>query len=284
MKRIKRDRVKRGRIILSAILTLALSLLSLGFGGYLGYVTLNINYVTIGTMTTEVGGLLVVAGFFIFFGVIGGGIALKEMFIARKNEDRFEAFKGALYSAVVFYVVIAIISLCGIVSSFVSYVPSNFTWGIIALGILSLVLSGACFYCVFKELKEHKKGKKKRLESASVANTNQNGAFNMNLDAGEIHKFSSMSVPQSSSQGMQSSPEYSDRERQRKEENFSDRGRGLSDSEKKDILGRVISEKMSTKEEINFVSLAEQLMQLEEMRKAGLINDQEYQELKRKCI
>ena len=39
-----------------------------------------------------------------------------------------------------------------------------------------------------------------------------------------------------------------------------------------------------SKEELNFVSLAEQLMQLEELRKAGLINDQEYQELKRKCI
>jgi len=89
VKKLKKDKVKRSRIILSSILTIAIALLSLGFGAYLGYVTLNINYVTIGTMTPMVGGLLVVAGFFIFFGCVGGVIALKEIFISSKMKTSF---------------------------------------------------------------------------------------------------------------------------------------------------------------------------------------------------
>jgi len=308
MKRIKKDRVKRGRIILSAILTFALAILSLGFGGYLGYVTLNINYVTIGTMTTEVGGLLVVAGFFIFFGCIGGVISLKELFIAHRNEDKFSAYKGSLISAIVFYCVIALISVIGIISSFISYVPSNFTWGIIGLGFLSLVLSAGCFYCVFKELKEHKKKKKNAGETQNKQpNENSDPAFNMNLDANEIYKFSNMTPArkdQNQYQNQYDSNNYGENkanvsdfrenyqqgqnqniqrnqfERQRQNEGVAQNSTGVSDT---DILGRA-RQGEKTQNDLNFVSLAEQLMQLEELRKAGLINDQEYQELKRKCI
>lgn len=321
MKRIKKDRVKRGRIILSAILTFALAILSLGFGGYLGYVTLNINYVTIGTMTTEVGGLLVVAGFFIFFGCIGGVISLKELFIAHRNEDKFSAYKGSLISAIVFYCVIALISVIGIVSSFISYVPSNFTWGIIGLGFLSLVLSAGCFYCVFKELKEHKKKKKNTVENQNKQ-TNQNSdvAFNMNLDANEIHKFSNMTPAnkdinqyqnqydaqnQQREQNENRQNQYENYERQSINQNnqrenlqnvnaqgqngyreWARRNNQMESNEQVkniDILGRERKNQQADKD-LNFVSLAEQLMQLEELRKAGLINDQEYQELKRKCI
>lgn len=302
MKRIKKDKVKRGRIILSAILTFALAVLSLGFGAYMGYITLNINYVTIGTMTPKVGGLLVVAGFFIFFGCIGGVISLKELFIAHRNEEKFSAYKGSLISAIIFYCVIALISIMGIISSFISYVPSQYTWGVIGLGALSLVLSAGCFYCVFKELKEHKKKSKQALQAKNGQNNADNGAFNMNLDACEIHRFSNMTsaggqdydnsyFPQSSAQNqgnqIQTQGSFNS---QHNQSLCADAWKNSQSDEiltnfQKEQLRKVKEDRSDkSKEELNFVSLAEQLMQLEELRKAGLINDQEYQELKRKCI
>ena len=302
MKRIKKDKVKRGRIILSAILTFALAVLSLGFGAYMGYITLNINYVTIGTMTPKVGGLLVVAGFFIFFGCIGGVISLKELFIAHRNEEKFSAYKGSLISAIIFYCVIALISIMGIISSFISYVPSQYTWGVIGLGALSLVLSAGCFYCVFKELKEHKKKSKQALQTKNGQNNADNGAFNMNLDACEIHRFSNMTsaggeeydnsyIPQSSAQNqgnqIQTQGSFNS---QHNQSLCADARKNRQSDEiltnfQKEQLRKVKEDRSDkSKEELNFVSLAEQLMQLEELRKAGLINDQEYQELKRKCI
>lgn len=302
MKRIKKDKVKRGRIILSAILTFALAVLSLGFGAYMGYITLNINYVTIGTMTPKVGGLLVVAGFFIFFGCIGGVISLKELFIAHRNEEKFSAYKGSLISAIIFYCVIALISIMGIISSFISYVPSQYTWGVIGLGALSLVLSAGCFYCVFKELKEHKKKSKQALQTKNGQNNADNGAFNMNLDACEIHRFSNMTsaggeeydnsyFPQSSAQNQGNQIQTQGSFNSQHNQSLSADARENSQSDEiltnfqKEQLRKVKEDRSDkSKEELNFVSLAEQLMQLEELRKAGLINDQEYQELKRKCI
>ena len=300
MKRIRKDKVKRGRIILSAILTFALAILSLGFGAYLGYVTLNINYVTIGTMTTKVGGLLVVAGFFIFFGCIGGVISLKELFISHRNEEKFSAYKGSLISAIIFYCVIALISIMGIVSSFISYVPSQYTWGVMGLGALSLVLSAGCFYCVFKELKEHKK---KTKQQANQNRATDNGAFNMNLDANEIHRFSNMtqqsgqtpqtmqSQTQQTFQNIAQNPNVQNAgNNQQYAENRGFEGKNqfqndvLTPFQKQQLAEVKEDKKVQGKEDLNFVSLAEQLMQLEELRKAGLINDQEYQELKRKCI
>lgn len=302
MKRIKKDKVKRGRIILSAILTFALAVLSLGFGAYMGYITLNINYVTIGTMTPKVGGLLVVAGFFIFFGCIGGVISLKELFIAHRNEEKFSAYKGSLISAIIFYCVIALISIMGIISSFISYVPSQYTWGVIGLGALSLVLSAGCFYCVFKELKEHKKKSKQALQTKNGQNNAENGAFNMNLDACEIHRFSNMTsaggeeydnsyFPQSSAKNQENQIQTQGSFNSQHNQSLCTDARKNSQSDEiltnfqKEQLRKVKEDRSDkSKEELNFVSLAEQLMQLEELRKAGLINDQEYQELKRKCI
>lgn len=306
MKRIKKDKVKRGRIILSAILTFALAVLSLGFGAYMGYITLNINYVTIGTMTPKVGGLLVVAGFFIFFGCIGGVISLKELFIAHRNEEKFSAYKSSLISAIIFYCVIALISIMGIISSFISYVPSQYTWGVIGLGALSLVLSAGCFYCVFKELKEHKKKSKQALQTKNGQNNSDNGAFNMNLDASEIHRFSNMTnaggeeynnsyssqnVLQNQGNQNNNQNHSQDSFNQQQNQSFVDGTVKNCQSDEfltnfqKEQLRKVKEERSEqNKEELNFVSLAEQLMQLEELRKAGLINDQEYQELKRKCI
>ena len=283
-------------------MTFALAVLSLGFGAYMGYITLNINYVTIGTMTPKVGGLLVVAGFFIFFGCIGGVISLKELFIAHRNEEKFSAYKGSLISAIIFYCVIALISVMGIISSFISYVPSQYTWGVIGLGALSLVLSAGCFYCVFKELKEHKKKSKQAMQTAqSQTNSQDSGAFNMNLDANEIHRFSNMTSANNSGgfNQMQNENQRKVNENQyQNSNNLNSYNRETDDrtrqnvasdefltSFQKEQLRKVKDEKdQSVKKELNFVSLAEQLMQLEELRKAGLINDQEYQELKRKCI
>lgn len=294
MKRIRRDKVKRGRIILSAILTIALAILSLGFGAYLGYITLNINYVTIGTMTPKVGGLLIIAGFFIFFGCLGGVIAIKELFIAHRNEDKFSAYKGSLYSAIIFYSVIALISIIGIISSFISYVPSQYTWGVIGLGALSLVLSAGCFYCVFKELKEHKKKTNQNLSNEQ--NQTGNGAFNMKLDAHDIHRFSNM-VQKSDVNDNTNEISNDFRNRnceeslmrsqnfQKEKSNQNDISQNLTNFQKRqleEVRGKNAENEKD--QEINFVSLAEKLMQLEELRKAGLINDQEYQELKRKCI
>ena len=321
MKRLKVDKVKRGRIILSAILTFAVALLSLGFGAYFGYVTLNINYITIGTMTPAIGGLLVIAGFFIFFGCLGGVIAAKEIFISSKNEEKFSAYKSSLISGMIFYVIIALISIVGIILSLMSYIPSSFTWTIFALGILTLLLCGGAFYCVIKEMKEHKKKKKsqnnKKFEKYSLSS--DNGIANMNLPASEIRKLKEIFFrPEDQEQ-------YINQIKQETLQNFhyNQNNQGLYDEQTlqnncqqcnmqcpRDYVDHLNFEKhretrttfdkqnhekiknqyldeldnLTKTNDVDFVSLAEKLMQLEELRKAGLINDQEYQELKRKCI
>ncbi len=268
MKRLKKDKVKRGRIILSAILTMLTALISLGFGAYLGYVTLTVNYLTIGTMTPTVGGLLVVAGFFIFFGCLGGVLAVKEIFISSRNEEKFSAYKGALYSAMVYYVIIAIISIIGIIVALISFIPSNFTWSICGLALVALLLCAGAFYLVMKEIKEHKKRLKGQPESSKdqqkTSGSNDTPFANQSLSREDIKDLSSATLAHS---------ELNQQPRQ--EGSFG----------KEEFYRRYLSS-LTEKEnaEVDFVKLAEQLMQLEELRKAGLINDQEYQVLKKKCI
>ena len=300
MKKIKRkDKVKRGRIILSAILTFAIAVLSLGFGAYLGYITLNINYLTIGTMTYEVGGLLVVAGFFIFFGCAGGVISLKEIFISSRNEERFSAYKGALYSAIVYYVVIAIIAIAGIVSAMVNYIPSNYIWTIVALAVFAIILCGGAFYCVFRELKEHKKRKKATAEDLACAN--------MELSAGDIHKLKDMSVkvdeentktekqeesyrgekqnaPSGQEERMKNGQEaegiYQSGERRQTSSGYSDSGFYY----KNFVLNNEEDEKTRALSRLDLYSLTEKLMQLEELKASGIISEREYYQIRSKII
>lgn len=325
MKRLKVDKVKRGRIILSALLTAVIALLSLGFGAYFGYVTLNVNYITLGTMTPAIGGLLVIAGFFIFFGCLGGVIAVKEIFISSRNEEKFSAYKGSLISAMAFYIVIALISIVGIIFALMSYIPSSFTWTIFALAILTLLLCGGAFYCVLKEMKEHKKKtkNKNKKQQSQYSSSVDNGIANMNLPASEIHKLKSTSYwPEGTSQ-RQAEPitnfeqaDYRSGDRFREDTvNPQSRVQEQNFQESQWHLGRQTDEQYVFQQpfyrnqtaqqtfmrnyqtdqnrvekiekiakELDFATLAEKLMQLEELRKAGLINDQEYQELKRKCI
>lgn len=273
MKRLKKDKVKRGRIILSAILTMLTALISLGFGAYLGYVTLTVNYLTIGTMTPTVGGLLVVAGFFIFFGCLGGVLAVKEIFISSRNEEKFSAYKGALYSAMVYYVIIAIICIIGIIVALISFIPSNFTWSICGLALVSLLLCAGAFYLVLKEIKEHKKRMKGLKETPKDDSQNDSPFANQNLSREDIKDFSNAKLVGGDLRYGQ--------ERDNGDRAEQDRGY----QSKEEFYRRYLST-LTEKEnaEVDFVKLAEQLMQLEELRKAGLINDQEYQVLKKKCI
>lgn len=281
VKSLKKEKVKRSRIILSAILTIIIAVLSLGFGAYLGYVTLNINYVTIGTMTPMVGGLLVVAGFFIFFGATGGMIAIKELFIAHRNEDKFIAYKGSLISAMVFYVVTGIISIVGFIMSLVSYVPSGFTWAILGFSVLTLLLCAGAFYCVLKEMKEHKKKNKNNL------NQKENGFYNMNMSAEEIYKFKEFikETKESEVNKKTQNQECDDEKLQNSKDLLClDRKKALEILYEKNNDFRECEEeiknKHSKKEGLDFNYLTVNLKKLEELRKSGLINDQEYQELK----
>jgi len=270
IKSLKKDKVKRSRIILSAILTIIIALVSLGFGAYLGYVTLNINYVTIGTMTPVVGGLLVVADFFIFLGATGGMLAIKELFIARRNEEKFSAYKGSLISAMIFYVLTAIICLVGFIMSLVSYVPSNFTWTILALCVFTLLLCGGAFYCVIKEMKEHKKKNKKQTNADS-------GLYNMNMTAEEINKFKELFKETKE-------PEINRQEKQLMKEECLNKEKALKILYEKELEIKENDKMSESKGKLDFNNLAVNLKKLEELRKTGLINDQEYQELKHSII
>lgn len=277
MKRLKRDKVKRGRIILSAVLTMLTAIISLGFGAYLGYVTLSINYITIGTMTPTVGGLLVVAGFFIFFGCVGGVISLKEIFISSRNEEKFAVYKPALISAMVYYVIIGIISIIGIIVALISFLPGSYTWTIVGLALVAILLCGGAFYLVLKEMKEHKK----KAQGSAIAN--------MNLSAEDIHQLSCAQPKQDSDardeeRGSEKRPSREPEGGKRAEARRSLFGDEGADEP---FASRHLYEKYiqpKPHEDVDFVALAERLMQLEELRKAGLINDQEYQALKRRCI
>ena len=244
---------------MSAVLTLIIGVLSVAFGSYIGYVTLRMNYITIGTMQARVGGLLVVAGFFIFFGAFGCIIAIKEFFIASRNEEKFSAYKPSLISAVVYYSIVSLISVAGLISAIVAYIPSVFTWTIIGLSVLTLGICIGTFYLVFKELKEHKKAlfkkseENKKIETEKKEQNNNDYAFvNMQLTAEEIHKFLNATKKQE---------ENKDKNEEVKED-------------RKDIK----------KGEVDLYSLAEKLMQLEELKKSGLINDGEYQFLKKQIF
>lgn len=281
VKSLKKEKVKRSRIILSSILTVIIALVSLGFGSYLGYVTLNINYVTIGTMTTMVGGLLVVAGFFIFFGCAGGMIAIKELFIAHRNEEKFSAYKGSLISAMVFYIITAIICIVGFIMSLVSYVPSEFTWTILALCVLTLLLCASAFYCVIKEMKEHKK-KGKHGENK----TQESSAYNMNMSAEEIRKFREL-VKETKESEMNKKmlnlikTNETQVENNKQEQTNKDKAMNILFSKDNQNSSNNIS---NSDNQIDFVTLSRNLKQLEELRKGGLINDQEYQVLKKSMI
>jgi len=282
MKKLKKDKVKRSRIILSSIITLALALLSLGFGAYFGYVTLNINYVTIGTMTPMVGGLLVVAGFFIFFGCIGGMLAIKELYISFKNEDKFSAHKGALISAIVYYIITAIICIVGLIMGMVSYLPSSYTSTILALCVFAFLLCAGAFYCVFKELKEHKKKTKKKNQQ-KLNKEWEDAIANLNLSPKEIQKLSNTIAKGTMPEDNENCKQNDNIENIKKEEIT----KTIEDD--LDILGRKRNIELQNKpdldkKEVDFIVLSEKLMQLEELRKAGLINDQEYQSLKAKCM
>lgn len=319
MKRIKQEKVKRGRIILSSILTFLVALISLGFGAYLGYVTININYLTLGTVVSAVGGLLVVAGFFIFFGCIGGVISLKQIFISSRNEEKFSAYKGSLISSVIYYCVIALISIVGIIMAVVSYIPSNFVWSILGLAVFSLLLCGGAFYCVLKELKEHKKKTKSKPNQPQKAY--QGTIANMELDANSIHKLSDAYAVKGGGETLEQFNKQQNINGQNYQTNISDgykngfnnKQYGMEENMNNSrIYGQNIDNTIDNKvnsnvpksykfyennyknngyesnktsqQDTDFVGLAEKLMQLEELRKAGLINDQEYQALKSKCI
>ena len=286
MKKIRRkDKVKRGRIILSAILTFAIAFLSLAFGAYLGYLTLNINYLTIGTMTYEVGGLLVIAGLFIFFGCAGGVISLKEIFISSRNEERFSAYKGALYSAIVYYVVIAIIAVAGIISGMVHYIPSNYIWTIVALAVFAIILCGGAFYCVFRELKEHKKKNKAKADDLACAN--------MELSASDIHKLKDATIKVESGEEIKSSQSEKGEEgsckgseNQNKDAKIEGiKGGGGAYFDEGVYRGfKLADEERAKLANIDLYSLTEKLMQLEELRASGIISDREYHTIRSKLI
>lgn len=273
-------------------------------------------------MTPAIGGLLVIAGFFIFFGCLGGVIAAKEIFISSRNEEKFSAYKGSLVSAMVFYVIIALISIVGIIFALMSYIPSTFTWTIFALAILTLLLCGGAFYCVLKEMREHKKktsNRNKNHQKQRVSSID-NGIANMNLPASEIRKLKDASYwPDNASQNQEIKTNFEQVEQVEggyiqgegglnqnidRKVDYSNTKYRQSSVDMSPYLNNVQQTSQSSQSfmrnyhmdqnkvdkierlanELDFVSLAEKLMQLEELRKAGLINDQEYQELKRKCI
>lgn len=274
MRKPKEPRVKRSRIILSAILTIGIAVMSLGFGAYLGYVTLNMNYLTIGTMTNVTAWLLVLAGFFVFLGCAGLVLAVKEIFISSRNEDKFSAYKGSLISGVVYYSVVALISIIGLFLSFSYYVPNNFTFVIIGLTIVSLALCVGAFFCVIKELREHKKKQKQMFGNIA----------NMTLNAKEIHKFSQATVSDISQRETQSMNGASG-----SVNNFLMRDERLDkffqgkEAKNLDNL-KAEGESKESSGDIDFENLKQKLKELDDLRNNGLINDQEYQLIKKKII
>jgi len=163
--------------------------------------------------------------------------------------------------------------------SLVSYVPSNFTWTILALSIFCLLICGGAFYCVLRELKEHKK---KKQTGQSKKDNNDNPLYNMNMSAEEIRRFKEFFKETKESEINKKAEELSkNRENQKtSEEDLSEKEKALkilySGAEKNDKS----ENKEKIKDSLDFCSLSRNLKQLEDLRKSGLINDQEYQQLK----
>ena len=220
---------KRSSLLVAGLLSFGLAGLSLFVGFYVGFMTMNYNYITIGTMNRGVMYLFVCTGLFIALGVTGVSVGLKLLSLSKSTNFVFYTKKGVATSAMVLYAVLALVGVLSIVFGFMALQGSGYAGMVFFLAGVAVALSVLCFVFVFKETR----------------------AFMKKIKNGEVV----IEI------------EYPRRFVPATEVGFQAYAKEKYSAPKMDIE-----------------SFQRELLRLDEMRGQGLINDQEYQSLKKHYI
>jgi len=153
MKNKQREKQKRNKLLISGLLSFLLAAISLGAGIYIGFMTLNYNYLTLGTLQNSILVLFVCAGLFIALGVVAISVGIKLLSLSKSTNFVFYTKKSIIISALVFYMGITIVGIVAIVMCFSTIIPSIYTIITFVLSGLSIVICVVCFIMLFKELK-----------------------------------------------------------------------------------------------------------------------------------
>lgn len=154
MKKTKKNKQKRNKLLASGLLSFVLAIISFGAGIYIGLMTMNYNYITIGTMqgSNSIMILFVCSGLFIALGVVSISVGMKMLSMRKSTNFVFYTKKSVIISSLVFYTAIFIIGIIAIAMCFSSYIPSVYSIITFVLSALAVVLCVLCFFFTFKEL------------------------------------------------------------------------------------------------------------------------------------
>lgn len=232
-KKKKTDKQKRNKVMIAGLLSFVLAGISLGAGFYIGYMTLNYNYLTLGTIQNGSGimTLFVCSGLMIALGVISVSVGIKLLSMAKSTNFGFYTKKSVVISTLIFYVIVAIVGIIAMVMSFSSMVASAYMFLTVILSILTIGLCVGCFILLIKEYK-------------TFMNKIKNGEMTIAIEYPKRY------IP-------------------------------VLDSSK---AAAVYNNKTYHSDSMNIDAFQNELKRLDEMRGQGLINDQEYQQLKKHYI
>ena len=149
----KREKQKRNKLLISGLLSFLLAAISLGAGMYIGFMTLNYNYLTLGTLQNSIMVLFVCAGLFIALGVVSISVGVKLLSMAKSTNFVFYTKKSIIISSLVFYSGMTIVGIVAIAMCFATIIPSIYTIVTFVLSGLSIIICVACFIMLFKELR-----------------------------------------------------------------------------------------------------------------------------------
>lgn len=153
MKNKQREKQKRKKLLICGLMSFLLAAISIGAGAYIGFMTLNYNYLTLGTFQSSIMVLFVCSGLFIALGVVAISVGIKLLALSNSTNFVFYTKKSIIISSLVFYAGIAVVSLLAIAMCFATIIPSVYTIVTFILSGLSIVICVACFIILFKELK-----------------------------------------------------------------------------------------------------------------------------------
>ena len=135
MKNKQKEKYKRSKLLISGLLSFLLAAIGLGSGIYIGFMTLNYNYLTLGTLQNSIMVLFVCSGLFIALGVVSISVGIKLISISKSTNFVFYTKKSIIISSMVFYSCMFVVAGLAIAMSFATIIPSIYT-------IVTFILSG----------------------------------------------------------------------------------------------------------------------------------------------
>lgn len=220
----KKEKLKRGKLTISGMLSFVLALISLGAGAYIGFMTLNYNYLTLGTMEESIITLFICSGLFIALGVVSISVGIKLLAMSKCTNFVFYTKKSIIISSLVFYSIVTIVAIVAIGMCFATIIPSVYMITTMVLSGLAIVVCIICFINLFKELH-------------TFLNKIKKGEMTIQIEYPKKY------IPAS-------------------------------------IDKTKLAKNSYTSNSLNIEDFSRELLRLDDMRNKGLINDQEYQQLK----